>query len=206
MADGKQLHRDYEVVLSHQNNFAGYYPGHSPLHLKVLYDVKTLRILGAEAFGEVGTDKRIDVIATAIRYQGKITDLAELELAYAPPYNTARDPVNYIGFIAENMIGGLVDTILWSEVLESDMEQYQLIDVRDPDEVAEGTFEGATPLPLNELRANLSRIASGKTALVFCRSGLRSYLAARILSQHGCPVKSIAGGWLSYETLTYQSK
>lgn len=206
IADGKKLHTDYEVLRSHPNNFAGYYPGSSPLHLKVMYDVTSKKILGAEAFGEAGTDKRIDVLATCIRYGGTVNDLAELELAYAPPYNTAKDPVNFIGYMAENISNGLVDTVQWSEVMEMDPATCHIVDVREPDEVAEGSYPGATNVPLDSIRINVSQIDANRTVLVFCRAGLRSYIAARILSQIGFQVKSIAGGWLSYEALTYQAK
>lgn len=203
LAEGKKLHEDYEVLLAHPNNFAGYYPGNAPIHLKVLYDRGSLKILGAGAVGESGTDKRIDVLAACIRCGATVRDLTELELAYAPPYNTAKDPVNIIGYMAENIEDGLVDTVLWKEVASLDPKLYQLVDVRKIAEFAEGTYPGAVNLPLDEIRDRLGELDPQKTALVFCRAGLRSYIAARILAQHGVKVKSIAGGWLSYEALTY---
>ena len=204
-ADGKSLHKDYEVIVSHPNNFAGYYPGSSPLHLKVIYDTRTKKLLGAEACGEAGTEKRIDIVSTCMHFGGTIFDLMELELAYAPPYNTAKDPLNFTGFIAENMEYELVSLISWEEVTNHPAP-VQIVDVREIDEVALGSYPNAIHIPLDSLRESMDQLRKDIPVYVFCRSGVRSYNAARILMQNGFKVKSIAGGWLSYESFTYVPK
>ena len=204
IAEGARCHADYEVIVAHPNNFAGYYPGNAPIHMKVLYDPNTGKLLGAQACGEAGTEKRIDVISACMYFGGTVYDLARLDLAYAPPYNTAKDPVNFIGYIAENVKNGLVDLVSWLEVMEMKNSDCCVVDVRTREEFEAGTYPGAVSLPLDQLRDSLTSVPKDKTLLLFCRSGVRSYLAARILSQHGFPTKSIGGGWLSYEALTYQ--
>ena len=162
-------------------------------------------MLGAEACGETGTEKRIDVVSACMRFGGTIFDLTELELAYAPPYNTAKDPLNFTGFIAENMEYGLISLISWEEVANRPAP-VQIVDVRENDEVALGSYPNAIHIPLDSLRERMDQLHKDIPVYIFCRSGVRSYNAARILMQNGFEVKSIAGGWLSYEAFTYMPK
>ena len=204
IAMGKKLHKDYEIVIGHSNNHAGYYPGATPLHIRVLYELPTGRILGAQAVGEEGTEKRVDVVATCIRYGGVMDDLCGLELAYAPPFNTAKDPVNFAGFIAENITSGMVDVMHVCELENLDPELYQLVDVRTEAEYAEATIPSSIHVELDTIREKLAQLDNNKIQVVYCRAGLRSYIAARILMQHGYRAISLTGGWLSYEAETYK--
>ncbi len=200
---GKKPYEDFLALHGHPFNHATYYPGGEQIHIKLLFSPGDGKILGAQAVGGSGTDKRIDVIATCIRYGGVVSDLTGLELAYAPPYNTAKDPVNLLGYMAENVLTKRVDTIQWNEVPHLDPEKYQLLDVRTEKEHAEGTIPGSIQIGVDELRDNLDKIDRNKTAVVYCRVGLRSYIAARILSQNCIPVKSLSGGWLTWEAATF---
>jgi NADPH-dependent 2,4-dienoyl-CoA reductase/sulfur reductase-like enzyme/rhodanese-related sulfurtransferase len=204
VAAGKKLHEDYEVIYTHSNNHAGYYPGASPLHMKVIFEPGSGKILGAQAVGEDGTDKRIDVLATCIRLGATTEDLQYLELAYAPPYNTAKDPVNFVGYIAENIRSGLVEPIQWHVLPSLDREKYQIIDVRTGREHAMGSIEGSVLAPVDDLRQLLDQLDKDKVAVVFCRSAIRSYIAARILMQNGFKAKNVMGGWMTYEALNYK--
>ena len=204
MAEGKKLHEDYEVIYTHSNNHAGYYPGGSPIHLKVIFAPQTGRILGAQAVGEDGTDKRIDVIATCIRLNATTEDLQYLELAYAPPFNTAKDPVNFAGYVAENIRSGLMEPIHWHELPSLDRNRYQIVDVRTKSEYSKGSIDGSVLMPVDDLRQMLDRIDKTKTVVLFCKSAVRSYIAARILMQNGFKVKNVMGGWLTYEALSYK--
>lgn len=206
IAMGKKVHVDYEIAVGHSNNHAGYYPGATPLHIRVIYELPSSRILGAQAVGEEGTEKRIDVIATCIRYGGVAEDLCSLELAYAPPFNTAKDPVNFAGFIAENIAAGMVDVVHCSELDQLDSQHYQLVDVRTLGEFREGTIPGSIHVELDTIRNNLDKFDRSKTQVVYCRAGLRSYIAARILTQYGIRAVSLSGGWLSYEAEIYTPK
>lgn len=203
-AMGKKLHVDYEAVIGHSNNHAGYYPGATPLHIKVIYELPTGKILGAQAVGEEGTEKRIDVIATCIRYGGVMDDLCSLELAYAPPFNTAKDPVNFAGFMAENIAAGMVQILHVSELEDLDPAIHQLVDIRTEAEHLAGTIPGSIHVSLDSLRKELCKLDKNKIQVVYCRAGLRSYIAARILNQNGFKTLSMTGGWLSYEAETYR--
>lgn len=203
-AMGKELHVDYEAVIGHSNNHAGYYPGATPLHIKVIYELPTGKILGAQAVGEEGTEKRIDVIATCIRYGGVMDDLCSLELAYAPPFNTAKDPVNFAGYMAENIAAGMVQILHISELDSLDPAVHQLVDIRTEAEHQEGTIPGSIHVSLDSLRKELCKLDKNKIQVVYCRAGLRSYIAARILNQNGFKTLSMTGGWLSYEAETYR--
>ena len=176
----KAADRNYLKTYIIPNSHASYYPGAEPLFMKVLFE-KSGKILGAQIIGRDGVDKRIDVLATAIRTNMTVSDLAELELAYAPPFGSAKDPVNYVGFVAENIIKG--DTVVVSpdEIKESDF----LLDIREPDEILCGTIPGAVAIPLGKLRGELDKLPKNKEIIVFCRVGLRGYLAERYLRQQG---------------------
>lgn len=194
---------DTERVILSPMNHAGYYPGGRNMTLKVVFDRESHKVLGAQIVGYDGVDKRIDVIATAIRAGMKIQDLAELDLAYAPPYSSAKDPVNMAGFIGENLIQGIVKQ--WGlEALPALMDNpgVTLVDTRTPGEYAGGHIPGFVNIPVDELRQRLGEIPEGKPVYLICQSGLRSYLASRILAGLGWEVYNFPGGYGYYETVT----
>ncbi|WP_075981899.1 CoA-disulfide reductase [Bacillus massilinigeriensis] len=191
----------YEVVHVHPNNHAGYYPGASQLTLKLIFDKETGKIYGAQGVGKDGVDKRIDVIATAIKGGLKVQDLPDLELAYAPPFSSAKDPVNYAGYVATNIMEGLVDTIQWHEIDQIVENGGYLIDVRDPQEVARGAIRGSVNIPVNDLRDRLDEVPKDKDIYVSCQVGLRGYLAARILDENGIKAKNLDGGYKLYSAV-----
>ena len=166
------------------------------MSLKLVIDAETDAILGAQGVGGTGVDKRIDVIATAMRGGLTASDLADLELAYAPQFGSAKDPVNMLGFIAENMRDGLSETVQWHEVKNEVGEGVQLIDVRTPAEYARGTVDGAVNIPVDDLRERIGEVA--QDVIVHCQVGLRGYLAARTLAQHGRRVRNLDGGYRTW--------
>jgi NADPH-dependent 2,4-dienoyl-CoA reductase/sulfur reductase-like enzyme/rhodanese-related sulfurtransferase len=188
--------RAVRIIHTHPANHAGYYPGAEGMSLKLVVDTDTDAILGAQGVGGAGVDKRIDVIATAMRGGLIASDLADLELAYAPQFGSAKDPVNMLGFIAENLRDGLTETIQWHEVAAQVAAGVQLIDVRTPAEYARGTVEGAINIPVDELRARIDEVDSD--VIVHCQVGLRGYLAARTLAQHGRRVRNLDGGYRTW--------
>jgi NADPH-dependent 2,4-dienoyl-CoA reductase/sulfur reductase-like enzyme/rhodanese-related sulfurtransferase len=190
---------DHLQVNLHPGHHAGYYPGAQSIHLKVLFTPEG-RVLGAQAVGHDGVDKRIDVMAVAIRAGMTVDDLAELELAYAPPFGSAKDPINMAGFMAQNVIDGTLVT--WSpDDLDAVLGGGSLVlDVRRPGEFAQGHLPGAMNIPHTEVRDHIDEIieaADGRPVKVLCRSGFRSYLAHRVLVAHGLDSASLDGGWLS---------
>jgi rhodanese-related sulfurtransferase len=192
-AKGKTFRKVYVHPASH----ATYYPGAHPVSLKLLFDPKDGRILGAQAVGSDGVDKRIDVLAVAQRAGLTIYDLEELELCYAPPYGSAKDVVNMAGFVAANLLRG--DAELWEpEDLRAPGEQL-LLDVRTPEEFKDGHIPGAVNLPVDELRGRLAELPRDKTVLAYCQVGLRGYLACRILSQRGLRAKNLSGGFKRWQ-------
>ncbi|MEC2055689.1 CoA-disulfide reductase [Peribacillus psychrosaccharolyticus] len=196
----RKMNRSYEVIHVQPMNHAGYYPGASPMTLKVIFDKKTGGILGAQAVGKGGIDKRIDVLATAIKASMTVEDLADLELSYAPPYSSAKDPVNIAGYAASNIVDGSAENVQWHEIDALLAGGGILIDVRDPGEVARGAIDGAINIPVNELRERLGEVPRDKDLYVSCQVGLRGYLAARILTGHGMKVKNLDGGYKLYST------
>jgi rhodanese-related sulfurtransferase len=183
----------YHAVHLHPNNHAGYYPGARALHLKLLF-APDGRVLGAQATGGDGVDKRIDVIATAIRAGLTVEDLADLELAYSPPFGSAKDPVNLAGMVASNLLTG--NLALWraADLLRPD-PRAALLDVRSATEFRSGHLPGALNIPHTELRQRLAEIPRDRSLLVYCASGFRSYLALRLLRSSGWPdVRSLSGG------------
>ena len=194
----KLLARDgvpHQAVYLHPKDHAGYYPGSEPISLKLLFDPENGKVLGAQAVGKKGVDKRIDVLATAIQAGMTVHDLEEAELAYAPPYGSAKDPVNMAGFVAANLIKGDVEMTL-PEDLPADA---LLIDVRDPEELEEaGSIEGAVNIPLPELRDRVSELPRDRLLVAFCAIGLRGYLAYRFLKQNGYQCSNLAGGYKTY--------
>jgi len=188
----------YMVSYTHSNQHSGYYPGAEMMSIKLLFSPGDGRLLGAQAVGKEGVDKRIDVLATAIRGKMTVFDLEELELAYAPPYGSAKDAVNIAGFVAANLLKNDVKDLNWNELAGID-DGCALLDVRDKEELDElGTIEGSTHIPLSELRGKLSDLDKNKTYVPFCAIGLRGYLAYRILTQNGFKTLNLAGGYKTY--------
>jgi NADPH-dependent 2,4-dienoyl-CoA reductase/sulfur reductase-like enzyme/peroxiredoxin family protein/TusA-related sulfurtransferase/rhodanese-related sulfurtransferase len=194
----RKLGRHYEKVYVHPASHAGYYPGASRISLKLLFDPQNGKVLGAQAVGADGVDKRIDLAAMAIRAGLTVEDLAEQELCYAPPYGSAKDPINYAGFVASNVMSGDMPICHAADIVSLRSDQY-LLDVRTPAEVQAGTIPGAGNIPLDELRGRLGELPAGKEVLVFCAVGLRGYLACRILQQHGIACRNLSGGYLTYK-------
>ncbi len=187
----------YEKVYVHPANHAGYYPGATQLSLKLLFDPETGKILGAQCVGAEGVDKRIDVLAVAIRAGMTVYDLEKLELAYAPPFGSAKDAVNYAGFVAANVLRKEARICHVADVVNPGPKQL-LLDVRTVPEVQQGTIPGSVHIPLDELRSRLGELPKDKEALVFCQVGLRGYLACRILSQNGLACRNLSGGYKTY--------
>ena len=189
---GLQKHKDYETLIITQNSHAGYYPGATPLTMKLIFETDSGKILGAQIVGREGVDKRIDTIGVAIRFGATTDDLKHLEFAYAPPYSSAKDPVNMAGFVAENIRTGLVSI---AEVNETEEENVILLDVREEAETIAYSIPGAINIPLGRLRKNLSKLDRNKKVIVFCAVGVRAYNGARILAQNGFQnVKIYPGG------------
>ena len=180
---------------------AGYYPGATSLTLKLIFNPETGKILGAQGIGEKGVDKRIDVISTAIKGGLTIFDLMELEFTYAPPFGSAKDPVNMLGYVASNIIEGLSDTVAWHELADLIEKGNQILDVRSPDELADGQYPNAIHIPVNELRDRLSELDSKQAYIISCASGARSYIAERILKQNGFTVANLDGGFQIYNSV-----
>ena len=172
--------KDYASILINQNSHAGYYPGAVPIYLKLLFSTDGGKIYGAQIIGQDGVDKRIDTIGTAIRLGAGVSALKDLELAYAPPFNSAKDPVNMAGFTAENVLRGLVKFSDWKIP-----EDAVILDIREEPEVAEYAFPGAVCIPLGQLRSRLDELDRGTHYVVMCAGGVRAYNAARILTQNG---------------------
>jgi len=186
---------EYRTIHTHPNSHAGYYPNAQQMTIKLLFAPKTGEIFGAQAVGVDGVDKRIDVIATAIRGNISAPELADLELAYAPPFGSAKDPINMLGYIAENVITGLVHTAQWNQIEKFVDAGYQLIDVRSDSEFAQGSIPGATNIPVDELRDRLSELHS-KKVMVTCQVGQRGHTATMLLNSLGFEAVNLDGGYL----------
>ena len=193
----KAAGRDVMVIHTHPNNHAGYYPDAKQIALKLIFDPKTGEILGGQGVGVEGIDKRIDVIATAIRGGITAPELADLELAYAPPFGSAKDPVNMLGYIAENMMSGLFKTAQWNQTQELRKAGYQLIDVRTPSEFSRGSIPGAINIPVDEIRERVSEIKK-EPILVNCQVGQRGHTATMLLKELGFDATNLDGGYLTY--------
>ena len=194
----KRLGKNYQVVHTLGKHHASYYPDATDILLKLLFDPKTGEIFGAQAVGENGVDKRIDVLATAIKAGLTVEDLPELELTYAPPFGSAKDPVNMIGYAALNLMEGLSENVQWYDLANELKNGAKILDVRNPAELANGKFTNALAIPLDELRARLVELDKNQAYIVSCHSGQRSYLAERILKQHGFKVKNLDGAYYLY--------
>ena len=197
----KRLGISYEVVHIHPSSHAGYYPGAAQISLKLIFDKETGKIFGAQAIGADGVDKRIDVIATAIKGGLTVEDLTNLELSYAPPYSSAKDPVNMAGYVATNVLLGDLEQIQWHEVDQIIADGGLLIDVREAKERENGYIKGSINISLNELRNHLNQIPKDQPVYVSCQVGLRGYLASRILKNSGYNVKNVDGGWKTYSSV-----
>ena len=190
---------EYLTSITHSGSHAGYYPGSEPLSVKILYAPVTGKLLGGQIVGYDGVDKRIDTIATIIGVGGTIHDLTEIEHAYAPPFSSAKDPVNMAGFVADNILKGKVKVVTWEEADKFNPERDFLLDVRSNQECRHGMINGAVNIPLEDIRFRLDEIPSDKRIIVYCAVGMRGYLAYRILSQNGYPdVYNLTGGYKSY--------
>ncbi len=197
--------KDYERLIIVQNSHAGYYPGASPMTLKLLFSMDGNKIYGAQIVGREGVDKRIDTIAVAIRLGGTIWNLKSLEFAYAPPYSSAKDPVNMAGFVAENVLKSKAVFADWDAVEKSDLKETVLLDVREDAERLVFALPGSLNIPLGQLRARLSEIDKGKEIIVFCAIGVRAYNGARILMGNGFKnVKIYPGGTKFYLSTHYK--
>jgi len=217
-ADG---YRHYEKVYLHPGNHVGYYPGAKPIHMKLLYDNETGRVLGAQALGEAGVARRIDVISAFIQMEATVFDLEEAELCYAPQFGATKDPVNLAGMIAANQMRGAHPLARWEELLESHVQvvnpeqqdeagrllsliltdpfsQAQIVDVRSEAEFERGHIPGAVNIPLDSLRGRLHELSRQREIWLVCGVGLRAYNATRILQQHGFQVKNLSGGMQTY--------
>lgn len=192
---------DVAVVHISGKDHAGYYPGATEIVLKLMYNPKTGEIYGAQGIGEKGVDKRIDILATAIKGGLTVFDLPELEFSYAPPFGAAKDPVNMIGYVALNQIEGLSNTIQWHELTDELAKGKILLDVREESELANGRFKEAINIPLNDLRCRVSELDPTKEYIISCHSGLRSYVGERILKQAGFKVENLDGAFCLYKAV-----
>ncbi len=190
----------YEKIYIHPNNHAGYYPGAVPITLKLIFEVPSGKILGVQAAGGPGTEKRIDVIATVIKFKGTVFDLEELELTYAPPFGSAKDPVNMAGFVAANVIKGDMPIWHWHDIEKIKNNNSFILDVRTPEEYQIGTIEGAVNISDLELRSRLDEVPKDKNIYILCEVGFRGYLSTRLLIQKGYHVKNLSGGYKLFKT------
>lgn len=195
----KQLNITYEKIYLHPNNHAAYYPGASPISIKALYNKENKQILGAQAVGISGVDKFIDVIATSIKFKATIDDLAELELAYAPPFLSAKSPANMVGFIGQNIEDDLLEQVFMEDLKKYDEKKTIILDIREELELIGGKFDNSINIPLSELRKRYTELPKNKEIWTYCAVGLRGYIATRFLSQKGYRVKNLAGGIKSEE-------
>lgn len=199
----KRMQKDYRSVIVHPASHASYYPGSSAVTLKLLF-APDGKILGAQAVGYDGVDKRIDDIAVAIHFGGNVRDLTELELSYAPPYSSAKDPVNMVGYAAENILEERVHSYTYDQLAERNPAQSILVDVRSDLEHRNGNIAGSLSIPVDELRQRLGELDVTKEIWVYCQVGLRGYTATQILRQHGYQVKNLSGGYKTYRQAQFK--
>lgn len=197
----KSLGYPLSIVHTTGKDHAGYYPGATDIVLKLIFSPVDGRIYGAQAIGQKGVDKRIDVLATAIKAGLTIYDLPELELTYAPPFGSAKDPVNMIGYASMNLAEGLSDSIQWHQLSDELAKGKILLDVRNEAELKNGRFKDFIHIPLDNLRDNLDQLDKKKDYIVSCHSGLRSYIAERILKENGFSVQNLDGAYFLYQTV-----
>jgi rhodanese-related sulfurtransferase len=193
------------AIHTHPNSHAGYYPDAKQMALKLLFDPTTGEILGAQGVGIEGVDKRIDVIATAIRGGITAPELADLELAYAPPFGSAKDPVNMLGYISENLISGLLETAQWNQIDSFVEKGFDLIDVRSAEEFSRGSIPGAVSMPVDEIRDRVSELTN-KNILVNCQVGQRGHTATMLLKELGFNAVNLDGGYLTWSNSPIANK
>ncbi len=190
----------YDKVYTYSQSHASYYPGGHGISIKTIYEKGSGKILGAQLVGYDGVDKRCDVMAVAIRAGMTASDLTELELCYAPPFGSAKDPVNFVGYVIENTLTGQVKNFFWNDVAGLPRDgSATLLDVRTPSEREAGHIPGFVHIPLDELRQRAGEIDKAKPVYIHCHSGLRSYLACRMLTGMGYDCYNLSGGWRFYE-------
>lgn len=202
----KQLNIPYEKIYLHPNNHAAYYPGASPISIKALYNKENKQILGAQALGISGVDKFIDVIATSIKFKATIDDLSELELAYAPPFLSAKSSANMLGFIGQNIEDGLLEQVFMEDLKNYNEKENIILDVREELELIGGKFNNSINIPLSELRKRYNELPKDKEIWTYCAVGLRGYITSRFLSQKGYKVKNLAGGIKSREKVILKAQ
>ncbi|ARE13081.1 FAD-dependent oxidoreductase [Lactococcus lactis] len=193
---------NHKIVHVTANNHAGYYPDATSIVLKLIFEPESAQIFGAQAIGKEGVDKRIDILSTAIKAKLTVFDLPELELTYAPPFGSAKDPVNMAGYAAINLLLGQSENIQWHELAAELAKGKVLLDVRNPNELAKGKFKNSQNIPLDDLRERLNELDKKTEYIVSCQSGLRSYNAERILKQEGYKVKNLDGAFGLYSKVT----
>ena len=198
----RQLAVNYDKVFIWQQGHAGYYPGSKPMSMKVIFEKENGKILGAQIAGFDGVDKRCDILAVAIRAGMTAYDLTRLELCYAPPYSSAKDPVNMAGYAIENVLTGKVKNFHWHDVDTLPRDgSVTLLDVRNPHETAQGCINGFINIPLDDIRERLGELDTAKPVYVTCHIGLRSYNTTRILTQNGFDVFNLSGGYRLYNAV-----
>jgi NADPH-dependent 2,4-dienoyl-CoA reductase/sulfur reductase-like enzyme/rhodanese-related sulfurtransferase len=198
----RRADRPYRKVYVHPMHHAGYYPGAEAMTLKLLFDPSTGLLLGAQAVGGAGVDKRIDVLAVALQAGMTVFDLEEMELAYAPQFGSAKDPINMAGFVAGGMLRGEHPQVDWDAILaDSAAERWLLLDVRTPQEFDTGHVRGAVNIPVDELRSRLNELPRDRQLAAYCQVGQRGYLATRILLQAGFSAMNVGGGYKTYQLL-----
>ena len=193
---------NHKIVHVTANNHAGYYPDATSIVLKLIFELESGQIFGAQAIGKEGVDKRIDILSTAIKAKLTVFDLPELELTYAPPFGSAKDPVNMAGYAATNLLLGQSENIQWHELAAELAKGKVLLDVRNPNELSKGKFKNSQNIPLDDLRERLNELDKKTEYIVSCQSGLRSYNAERILKQEGYKVKNLDGAFGLYSKVT----
>ncbi len=196
----------YKAVYAHPASHASYYPGARQIALKLLFSPDDGRIFGAQAVGYEGVDKRIDVIATVMRLKGTVKDLEKLELAYSPPYSSAKDPVNMLGFIAENVMEGKMDVFTLAELEGLDLSKVTLLDIRSKRIFDSGHIEGAVHIPFDDIRQRYTELDKSKEIYIYCNVGWSAYNAGRFLMQKGFEVKNLTGGYRTYLHYTYRPR
>ena len=204
-ARGLVYNKDYAYALIHPVSHAGYYPGSTPLTLKLLFSLEDGKVFGGQIVGYDGVDKRIDTIASTIHFKGTIYDLTRLELSYAPPYSSAKDPVNMAGYMASDIIEKLTDVISYKDYVEN-KNDYVLIDVREKIENDNGRIEGSINIPLTIFRDEYSKLDKSKKYVIHCAVGIRGYIAERILKQDGYDARNLLGGYRTYQDMTYDKE
>ena len=199
---------NYDKVYTYSNSHASYYPGSTGMSIKTIYEKGTGRILGAQIVGFDGVDKRCDVLATASRAGMTASDLCDLELCYAPPFGSAKDPVNFVGYVIENTLSGQVKNFFWDDVASLPRDgSVTLLDVRTDSERANGQYiEGFLHIPVDELRQRAGELDKSKPVYIHCRTGLRSYVACRMLAGMGFDCYNLSGGWRLYESILSETK